>query len=179
MTIQRSVEEIIQAFPEVGITQVINDLDKAQKDFVLETNFLTTIVALTSISTTAKFTLPADFNCLIGLLAYDSNGMPVYLSDLNIMYSIDDTYLYVYRSDKALMTGIPASVSSLKLKYYNKPVTLTAVTSNYSINDEFKSAIEAIVYEKYYSRFAVNVLTGTGQVIKTRDFNAVRYWHYL
>ena len=177
MTIQRSVEEIRQAFPEVGITQIINDLDKAQKDFVLETNLLTTLVALTSISTTVKFTLPTDYNRLIELLAYDSTGLPVYLDTLNLAYKVDDTYLYVYSTTPdTIITGMPSTISTLKLNYYNKPNALIAITSTFGVNDEFKGAVEAMVYEKYYSRFKVEVQTRSGDIIKVRDFTATKYW---
>ena len=176
MTIQRSIEEIRQVFPDIGVTQVINDLDKAQKDFCLEINLLTTSMALTSISTTVKFTLPTDFNAIIELLAYDVNGMPILLNNYRLAFSVDDTYLYVYRTDSVIITGIPAAINSLYLKYKAKPTALTTITSTYSVSDEFKGGVEAVVYKKYYGLFPVDVRTRTGEIIKSRDSNMYRVW---
>lgn len=176
MTIQKSIEDINQIFPMVRGAQIIADLDKAQKDFVDETFYLETYYSLNNISSNTTWLLPTFFNSLKEVLFYDSNGNPLYKEDFKIDYEIEFGNLYFKSTTAEPLVNIPAGISYILIGFYQKPFSLTSIADSFSVNDEHIDGIVAKVYAKYYSRFSVDVTTRTGELIKTRDFNAVRYW---
>lgn len=176
MTIKNSVETIKQIFPNVMDQQVIKDLDKAQKEFIDETFYLETYYSLTGISTNTVWSLPPIFNKLKEILFYDSNGNPLYKGDLDIDYEIEFGNLYFKSVTAEPLIQMPNQIGSIYVGFFLKPQPLNSLISSYSVNDEHVNAIEAKVYKDYYAKFPVDVMTRTGDVIKTRDFTAVRYW---
>jgi len=66
-TTQHFLDSIKQIFPSVSDTQILKDIDKAQKLFSNETGLLTAVGQLTSISTSVGWNLPDDFVELYGV----------------------------------------------------------------------------------------------------------------
>ena len=153
MTIQKAVEEIRQIFPETMEAQIIYDLDKAQKDFVQETEYLETYVTLTNINSNYKFLLPADYNSFKKILAYDVNNNPVSLKSFDIDYEIEYGYLFFKSLNFVPITAVPIGINKIYLIYYKQPTALTAVTSSFSIQDEHIDGVIAKVMKKYYSKY--------------------------
>lgn len=176
MTIQIAVEEIRQIFSNVMEAQIINDLDKAQKEFVRDTECLEVYVALTDINSNYKFALPADYNSFKEILAYDANNNPVSLKSLALDYEIGYGYLFFKSLSSITISALPAEINKIYLGYYKQPVALTAVTSSFSVPDEYAEGIVSKVMEYYYSKFPVDTKTVTGEIVKTRDFQAVSYY---
>lgn len=182
MIIKNAVEEIHQIFPHTMETQIIKDLDIAQKEFIDETNYLETYFSLNSIATNTSWLLPIFFNHLIDVRFYDINNNPLYKEDYQIDYEIQYGNLYFLSVGATpLGTGIPVGISYILVGFNQKPDTLSSINSIFQVNDEHIPGVIARVYEKYYSRFPVDMTLKTatakiGETIHTRDFNAVKYW---
>jgi len=175
-TLQKTYEEIQQAFPDVGQTQIIFDLDRAQKNFISETRYLYKSVLLSNITTAVAWILPSDHLEFKELKLYNADNEPLYLADYNLDYEISEGNFYIKSKTSIPITKLPSDIASAYLTYYYSPATLTAITDNFSVNDEHILGVSSQVYEEYYAKFPVGVITKAGEWIKTRDFNAVGYW---
>ncbi len=175
MTIQRSVEEIRQIFPNVLETQVIDDLDKAQKDFCEQTKYLERTDSLASPSSNFAWTLPSDYSGFIDLLLYDVDGNPLEPADYDIDYEIQNGVIYFKSTTETPITSLDSAIDSVYLVLNYRPATLSSRGSSYSVNDDHIPGVEALVFQKYYAKYPVDTVV-RGEVVKIRDFNAVNYW---
>lgn len=176
MTIQRAIEEIKQVFPNVLESQVIYDLDRMQKDFVDETDYLESYVVLSDIHTYCAWTLPTGYRRFKEILLYDANNNPLELADYQITYEIEFGKIFFKSTTTTPITKLPAAIIYVYLGYYYTSDTLSATTDSFSINDSHIEGVTSKVYENYYSKFVVDILMPNGNIIKTRDFNAVNYY---
>ena len=176
MTTQHYLESIKSVFPLVPDTAILKDIDKAQKLFATETGATTALGQLSDISTNFAWTLPARFRRLIEVRMYNTNGQPLYFGDagLAINYEIQLGKLYFYSLNSTPLTTMPSSISSIYIIYESLPTTILTQDTALEIEEEFRDAIEHWVLKDYYSKYPVDMMA-QGQVIKSRDWNAVRY----
>jgi hypothetical protein len=175
MNISRAVEEIRQAFPNVIESQVIYDLNRAQKDFIQETDYLETYAQLTGIEDNLAWELPDDYNSFIELLLYDVNGNQLYLEDYQLDYDIKYGNLYFKTTGGTSITKLSGAIKSIYLGYRNAPLDLTSITSEWSVIDEHIEGVTAKIYKDYYSKFPVDMIM-RGEIVKTRDVRMLQYW---
>lgn len=180
MTIKKSVEEIKQVFPRVPESEIINDLDIAQKEFIDETLYLESYNSLSGISTNTVWLLPSIFNGLKEILFYDINGNPLYKEDFQLDYEIEFNSLYFKSTTDTPLTKMPDGIVYIYVGFYMKPQPLISIASTYSLNDEHINGAVAKVYKSYYAKFPVDIMisrgVNAGEIIHNRDFNAVKYW---
>ena len=180
MTIDNTIVEIQQVFKTVRESQIIMDLDLAQKDFVMETNYLDVTAQLSDLNINYAWKLPDNYYRFKEILLYDINGNPLYLSDFQLTYEIEFGNIYFKSLTATPISVIPTGIAYMYLAYYYKPTPLLAVADSFSVEDEHIEGVIAKVYAKYYSRFAVDIMISrgvtAGEIIHTRDFNAVKYW---
>ncbi len=180
MTIQQHVQEINQIFPKLLHSQIIKDLDVAQKKFIEETFYLESYYSLNGLSANTSWLLPPVFNGLKEVLLYDINGNPLYISDYQMAYEIEFGYLFFKSLTDTPLTAIPTGIAYIYVAFYLKAQPLTSLISEYSVNDEHVDGIVAKVYKDYYAKFPVEIMVQrgvtAGEIIHTRDFNAVKYW---
>jgi hypothetical protein len=176
MTVLYAIEQVEQLFPKVGRTQIIGELDKAQKEFVNDTKILTKRSALTSISTNTSWTLPTDCIEVLGVELYDSTGLEVYLDEVSLTYMISNGVITFYSTEDTLITGIPTSVTYIYLDYVYVPTSLTVETDTFTIPEDFHEAVLDRVLAKFYARFPQPVVTQNGSVI-TIDTRSIQYWN--
>ena len=177
MTTQHFLDSIKQIFPLVGDTQILKDIDKAQKLFANETGLLTAVGQLTSISTSVGWNLPSDFVELYGVdpvRFYDSSGNPKYLGDYNYAYEIQFGKFYIYSLTETEITGLSTGIDTAYIHYRKKPTTIATENTALEIEEEFRDSIEHYVLKNYFAKFPVDTIA-QGQVIKARDWNAVKY----
>jgi hypothetical protein len=176
MRTQDYLDSIKTIFPEAKDTQILKDIDKSQKLFSTETGLLTALGSLASISTNFAWTLPSNFRRLIDVKMYDVNGLPLYFGDSGLMinYEIQLGKFYIYSLTSTPIDAFPSSVSSVYLFYECLPTTILTQDTALEIEEEFRDAIEHDVLRKYFAKYPVDTIA-QGQVIKARDWNAVKY----
>lgn len=176
-TILKTVEEIKQVFPIRGEAQIIFDLDKAQKDFINETQYLNKSSSLSGLTSDFAWALPSDFVEFKSLLVYNSSGEPLRLIDYYLDYEISGGYIVFKSTNSTVITSIPVGIATIYLSYYYRPATLTAITSSFSVEDEHIDGLKARVLESYYATIPVDTFNyRTGEIVKLRDLNSAGYW---
>ncbi len=176
MTVKNCVENIRQIFPKVGETQVLKELDKAQKDFALETEILSKTSTLSNLSTTTAWILPSDCQAVYSIEAFDSAGLPIDLNDKNLTYLIDQNTLTFIDTNGTVIGGLPTNIDSVYVSYYYKPTSITAISDAFTIPEIFHSAPEARIFEKFYSRFPTLSIQTQQGIIQSVDWSAVKFW---
>jgi len=153
MTTQSIVENILSAFPTVKETQVVFDLDDAQKLFATETGVLETRGSLSSPSSNVAWTLPSDFAELTDVVFYDSDGEPVYLGDNNYAYEIEFGKFYIYSLTSTPITGLDSGIDSAYIHYKQTPTTLASRSTALEIDDQFTKALEHYLLADYFGKY--------------------------
>lgn len=176
MVIQRVAEEINAQFPHLGETQIIFDLNIAQKDFVAETNYLEDYVLLSDPSINCAWTLPTNYNAFKEILLYDSSGNPLHLEDYQITYEIEYGKLYFLSTTSTPISALPSAIAFIYLGYYKKATDIADPSASFEINDEHIPALYAKIYKDYYAKYPMDVITKVGTVISTVNFTAANYW---
>lgn len=176
MIIQKVVEEIRQIFPDLGETQIVHDLDIAQKDFVGETNYLEDYALLSSPSSNCAWALPSDYNHFKEILLYDASGNPLYLEHYQYEYEISYGKLYFRSSSNTPITVLSSDIAFIYLGYYKKATTLADPSASFEIGDEHLGGVYAKIYKEYYAKYPTPVLMPTGAVIKTLNLQASNFW---
>jgi hypothetical protein len=175
-TIKNQVEQIRQVFPNVMENQVIKDLNIKQKDFVLETEYLETYAQLMGMEDSVSWELPDDYNSFIELLPFDVNDKSLYFGDYQLDYEIVNNILYIKSTWLTPIIKIPDAIDTIYLGYRNAPADLSVITDEWSVKDEHIDGVISRVYEEYYAKYPVDVMTRTGEIIKARDTKMVQYW---
>jgi hypothetical protein len=176
MLLQRVVEEINQVFDHLGETQIVHDLDIAQKDFVAETNYLEDYVLLSNPSTNCAWALPLDYNGFKEILLYDASGNPLYLEHFQYEYEISYGNLYFRSSGNTPISVLSSDIAFIYLGYYKKATTLADPSASFEVKDEHLNGVYAKVYKEYYAKYPTPVLMPTGTVIKTLNLQASNFW---
>ena len=176
MIIKRVVEELNEIFPHLGETQIVQDLDIAQKDFIAETNYLEGYALLSNPSTNCAWALPSDFNKFKEILLYDISGNPLYLEDYSIKYEIEFDNIYFYSISSTPITVLPLAIAYIYLGYYKRAITLSDPSNSFEVEDEHLAGIYAKMYKEYYAKYPIPVITPNGSVIKTLNLNASNFW---
>lgn len=176
MTTQHYLDSIKSVFPQIPDTAILKDIDKAQKLFATEVGMTTALGQLSNISTNFAWSLPTGFRRLIEVRMYDTSGHPLYFGDsgLAINYEIQLGKLYFYSLNSTPLSVMPSSISSIYIIYECLPTTILTQDTALEVEEEFRDAIEHWILKDYYSKYPVDT-TAQGQVIKARDWNAVKY----
>lgn len=174
MTTQAYLDAIKQAFPSVSDTQILKDIDRAQKLFATEVGLTTATGQLANITTNFAWTLPAGFRKLIDVRLYDSSGNPIYWGDeyAQISYEIQLGKFYLKSLTSTPITATPSGIGRIILVYETLPTTILTQDTALEIEEEFRDAIEHDVLRKYYAKYPT--LMGEGGV-QLKDWNAVSY----
>jgi hypothetical protein len=168
--------ETIQSVFNIGETQILKEIDIAQKELCAETNILTTEAALSDIYTNITWSLPSDCKQVREVTFYDSDGMQLDIYDLELAYQIIfGKITFIHTDGTTILTGLPSSITYAYLDYVKHPASLTAVTDSLTIPENLHEALQAKVFKKLFSIYPVELITQNG-VIKSRDWSAVRYW---
>jgi len=173
MTVQHITEEVRQQFPQLGERQILVHIDRVQKEFCAETRILETVAKCSDIYTNVVYQLPSNFQSLIEVLYYDSNGLVAEMKGVD--YEISGGNIHFFKTDESLFEGFPDSIAKVYLRYHCKPSNITAISSALSIAEDYAYAIYCGVLEAIYSVVSLPVNAG-GQMIQARDWNAVRYF---
>lgn len=176
MLVQKILEEINQVFPKLGETQIIHDLDIAQKDFVVETDYLEDYASLSNPSTNCSWALPSDYRKFKSVLVYDSSGNPLYLEDYDIAYEIELGNIYFYSTNSTPISVMPSAIAYLFLVYYKEASDLTTPASVFEVNDEHLKGVYAKVYKEYFAKYPTDVVTATGTIISTINPTISNLW---
>ena len=176
MTAKTIVESVRQIFPTIGSTQILKEIDLVQKEFADETEILTASAELTSPSTNTVWALNSSIKSIYNIEAYDSNSLPVELDDVNLTYNIEFGQITFIDTTGVVITGLPTGINSIYVSYYKIPASITAETDSLEIPEQFHEGILARVFERFYSRFPIDMVV-QGQIVKAVDWNAVKYWN--
>jgi hypothetical protein len=177
MITQQYLDSIKQVFPEVKDTQILKDIDKAQKLFANETGLLTAVGQLSTPSSNVGWNLTDDFVEMYGVdpvRFYDSSGNPKYLGDYQYGYEIQFNKFYIYSLTETTITGLSTGIDSAYIHYRRLPTTISSENTALEIEEEFRDAIEHYILKNYFAKFPVDMIA-QGQIIKARDWNAVRF----
>jgi len=175
VTVKNMVENIRQVFPQIGETQVLKEIDKAQKEFATETEILSAHGELSAPSTNISWSLPSSCASVYSIEAFDSDELPVDLSDESITYTIDQGVLTFIDTDETVITGLPTTIDSIYINYYEYPTLIDGVSDSLDIPEKFHPAIEHKVLETLYSRFPTLTIQSQQGVSQSVDWNAVKY----
>lgn len=173
MTTQHYLDSIKSVFPNVADTQILKDIDKAQKLFATETGMTTASGSLANVSTNFAWTLPTGFRRLLDVKMYDANGHPIYFGseDAQISYEIALGKFYFKSLTSTPISATPSGVSSVYLIYETLPTTILTQDTALEIEEEFRDAIEHWILKNYFAKYP---MIGEGGA-QMRDYNAVRY----
>jgi len=174
-SIQRSVEEIRLIFPAVRESEIIFDLDRAQKDFCRETRILETVSTTLTLPGKCIFNLPATFNSLYRIDFFDTSNKPLYMQDLAIRYTIGEGKISFFSVDGTDMTSMPSNIGYVYLVFNARPSALTIITSTWSVDDEYIEGVVATVYKQYFAKYPTKTVTPQG-VVESLNFTAVGYY---
>lgn len=174
MTVQNIVEEVRTVFPSLGETQLVKELDKAQKDFVAQTRCLIGLYQLSSPDSYTAWKLPSDIDLVFDIDVFDSNGKPLYMEDDNIVWKIMGDYLLFYDLDQQRITSLPSTYYDVYLWVYKKPSSISDINGTLSIQEEYHPYLVNYIFAKAYSLYPIEIGTTNG-IIKARDWNAVRF----
>lgn len=175
MLVKNAFEQIYELFPSVLESAIIKDIDLAQKELANDTNILTALGSLASPTANFAWTLPSDFLTLTDLAFYDSTGNPYYLGEDSIEHEIEFGKLYFKSMDSEEIIVLPSGISSAYLHYVKRPASITSLSDSFTIDEELHDGIVCKVLQKYFAKYPVDTVA-QGQVIKARDWNAVRYY---
>lgn len=173
MTLKNMVETVQQIFPNIGETQVVHEIDKAQKDFCRRTGILRKLFKLTDIDTKSSWELPEKVVEIDEVLPFNDEGQPCYFSMYNISWLVEDGMLRFYSYDGTTLENL-SDFGNVYVRAVVIPDTISTVSDTLEIDEDFHEYLLNYVFERFYSSFPVEVLTQSG-VVKTRDWQAVKY----
>ena len=173
MTTQNIVENILSAIPTVKETQIIFDLDDAQKLFATETGILEERGSLSAIATSVGWTLPSGFRELTDVTIYDSDGYPKYLGDYNYAYEIEFGKFYIYSLTSTPLEGLSSGINSAYIHYKKIPTTLASRSTALEIEDEFTKALEHYLLADYFGKYPT--LEGGVRDLSSASWHQKRY----
>jgi len=174
MTTQQCVENIKAIFPDVKRTQIIRDLDAAQKLFAEETAILETRGQLSSISTNVAWSLPSDCVRITDLVFYDSDSKPLYIGDYDYGWQVEFDKIYIYSLTSTPITGLDSGIDTAYIHYKSLPTTLASENTALEIDSQFRGALEHGVLGQYFAKYPTPVMS-QGQQIMIRDLNAAKF----
>lgn len=173
MTFQNIIEMVVQIFPQLGYTQVIKELDLAQKVFNNDTELLQTQYQLPSITTARTFALPVNFRKLKRVDFLTSTNEVVYGTGL--IYDVSFNSI-TFDSTLETITTVPSAINKVIITYVIQPTTLTAYSNSFEIPEEYSMALFHKVMEMLHARIpTIEVQLTNGQINKQKDWNAVKY----
>ena len=186
MTTSEMYESVKQLFPSLGQTQIILEIDRAQKKFCRKTKVLRKIGTLATLTSKAYWDIPADFIHLYEVELYDSDYAPLNKIDEEIDWYIDgDTsagkyngQLRFYSTNSTEISTIPTTISYILTRYSHLPTTLATVATTLDIvDDDFTEGIFALVLESFYARMPVSLgVDRGGNPVQGINSNMVSYW---
>ena len=179
MLVQKIIEEVNQVFPKLGETQIMHDLNIAQKDFVLETDYLEDYASLANPNAGCSWVLPNDYRKLKEVLIYDINGEPLYLEDYGIAYEIELGNIYFYSTQATSISTLPSAIAYLFIIYYREASDITNPANEFEINDEHLAGVYSKIYKEYFAKYPTDVVTATGSVISTINISVANYWRTI
>lgn len=173
MTTLQIFENVSQVFPKILETQILIDLDDAQKLFAEETGLLEERGQLSSISTSVAWSLPTKFRSLTDLVFYDSDGKPLYIGKYNYGYEIEFGKFYIYSKNSTPVTGLNTAIDTAYIHYKKIPATLTTRNISLEIEEEFTKALEHYLLADYFSKYPT--LEGGIRDLRSASWHLKRY----
>ena len=174
MTTQTIVEAVLQHFPNLGITDILIEIDRVQKLLASETESLTTTGQLSSPSTNTVWDLPSNCKIVTGIEMYDSDDMELYLTDDDVLltYEIINETIAFYSLEEESLTGLPSAIDSIYIDYIKIPTTIDAEDDTLELAEQLHQGILSGVLQNLYARIP-SLPTPDGLI---RDFRSVTYW---
>lgn len=176
MTVQVMVEEILQHFPNEGITSILLDINEVQKTLASETEVLTTTSELDSPATNLSWTLPSTCKVVTGIELYDSNDQEVYLedddNDTDLSYEIINGVIAFHSNEEEILTRLPSVISTAYIDYIKIPAAIDAESDTFELPVELHEGILAGVLKKLYLKYPT-LPTPDGLI---RDMRMVSYY---
>ena len=183
-------ESVQQLFPDLGQTQIILEIDRAQKKFCRKTKILKEVGNLATLTSKAHWDLPAGFIELYEVELYDSSYAPLHKVDEDIDWYIDSggsfglggggttMGLRFYSTNGTEISSIPTSITYILTRYAVAPTTLATVATALDVtNDDQTEGIFALVLESFYARIRVPLGTDrNGNAMVGIDAKMVTYW---
>jgi len=186
MTTIEMIDSVRQLFPSIGETQIVLEIDRAQKKFCRKTKVLKKVGSLATLTSKAYWDCPSDFVELYEVELYDSAYAPLNKVDEDLDWYIDGQttaskyigQLRFYSTNGTEISTIPTSISYILTRYAVTPTTLaTRATALEVVEDDQTEGIFALVLESFYARTPqpLGVDRG-GNPVMGINFNAVKYW---
>lgn len=136
MTLLSIIERVTSKFPNITPMEIVNDVNRLQKEFAEETRILVKVAALSGYSqTTVTYNLPADLCELESVTLKDSLGND--LGDELVSYSVNNGQITFYGIDGYTITEMPTDIASIDLEYTYYPATLDAQAEVPEIPEQF------------------------------------------
>ena len=186
MTTLEMYESVQQLFPDLGQTQIILEIDRAQKKFCRKTKVLKEIGTLATLTSKAYWDIPAGLVELYEVELYDSSYAPLHKVDEDIDWYVDgDTaagkiggQLRFYSTSGTEISTIPTSITYILTRYAKLPTTLATVATALDVtDDDLTEGIFASVLESFYARIRLPLGTDRGgNAVVGIDSKMVAYW---
>ena len=191
MTTIEMIDSVKQLFPSVGETQILLEIDRAQKKFCRRTKSLKKIGNLATLTSKAFWSVPSDFLELYEVELYDSAYAPLSKIDEDLDWYIDsggaswasgagvaETQLRFFSTNGTEISSIPTSISYILTRYANAPATLATRATDLDITDDDQTeGIFAGVLESFYARFPQPLGVDRSQnPVMGINTRLVKYW---
>ena len=189
--------EIIEAFPTfIQNPYALNLINLAQREYVLETRVVQSIAFTSAVLAQADYPLPGDWlaldkvlynnidgngnDCWIPLKATSIEKMaqenPNFLSNQISMYGTPKQY-YVFNQTLYLYPKPKVSGSNdLFMFYQAKPINLTDLSSQFSIDDTLVPGVRAYVLWKIWTRAQEPSLAAEQYQLYQQELRKGRMW---
>ena len=141
MTVKQMVELVTQSFPAFGRTQILFELNIAQREFCFATDVLMSVASLNRTDDAVSITAES----------VETWQLPI---DTYRVIQIDELYTeqYEIQDDKLLFVSIDKWITSLLVRYTRIPQVMANDADSPSIPEEFHEAILCKVMAKYYRK---------------------------
>ena len=204
MTPEVVYNQIQQSFPELGLIQIVNEMDSQERRFARESGVLKKVGSLQTLTSKAYWAVPSDFDSLYEVELYDSVYAPLNKTDEDLDWYIDSggtggfpspgtgtpstttaNQLRFFSTNGTEISTIPTSITYILVRYSYLPASiLTEVTaslkafpSTFSVPDQFSEAILAATLSAFYGRIRTPMqIDKDGNVVKMIDRNSRDYW---
>lgn len=183
MTVLQLVEQIQQHFPKVGRTQILLDLNIANKKFAHETRLLVKQADLSIVPNTVEYTLAVEFpdidrTIIKDVLFKDSNGNLVPKTS-ELKFTIINGKIKFYDFYGGDISAIPTGdISTITFVYVYVPATLVNDQDEPEIEEQFHDALMFNVLGKYYSTFPTTTII-QGQPVVMVNSNLANHFRGL
>ena len=178
MTVQQMIESVKQIFPQVLETQIAIEIDSAQKEFCRKSRILRKVASLSSLTSQAQWSVPADFVHLYRVMLYDSNGQVIDKTNAQLDWIVEAGILIIYSTSSSVISSIPTTVSTIYVRYSHLPGAIEDRADSFDVDDaDYLEGIYAYVMKSMYSKFPVPIgISRDGTPMYGLHIQMIRYW---